>query len=41
MNDVIDKGYAEKVPPEEISTESGETWYIPHHRIHVSSKETW
>ena len=30
MND-INRGYAEKVPSNKISVDSGKTWYIPHH----------
>ena len=33
MNDVIQKGYAEKVPVEEIAGPEGRTWYIPHHGV--------
>ena len=31
MSDVIDRGYAEKVPAEEATLKNGQVWYIPHH----------
>ena len=40
MSNMISKGYAEKVPPEEIYTKEGNVWYIPHHGIYNPQK-TW
>lgn len=34
LNDVIEKGYAEKVPREQLHGMSGKVWYIPHHGVH-------
>ena len=33
MNDYIDKGYAVKLPDEEIAHTCGRTWYLPHHGV--------
>ena len=33
MQDVLAKGYAEVVPQEQLVTESGKVWYIPHHGV--------
>lgn len=33
MEDVIDKGFAEKVPDSQTTTEAGRVWYIPHHGV--------
>ena len=32
------KGYAERVPPEEIKRDDGKVWYIPHHSVHNQHK---
>jgi hypothetical protein len=31
--DLLDKGYAEMVPPTEVDTASGYVWYLPHHPV--------
>ena len=33
MEDTINNGHAEKVPPEELSLNNGRIWYIPHHGV--------
>ena len=38
MKDMVDKGHAEKVPPEEISPANGRIWYIPHHGVYHPQK---
>ena len=35
---VIEKGHAEVVPPNELETQSGKGWYIPHHGVHHPKK---
>ena len=39
MKDIFDRGYAEKVPPSERTSETqGSVWYIPHHGVHHPKK---
>ena len=38
MNDIIAKGYVEKVPKEEASNNHGNVWYIPHHGVYHPKK---
>lgn len=38
MGNVIERGYAEPVPPEEIQGPIGRTWYIPHHGVYHPKK---
>ena len=38
MNELIGKGYAERVPEHELSNESNAAWYIPHHGIYHPQK---
>ena len=39
MNEIIAKGYAEKVPEEEeVSYNHGNVWYIPHHGVYHPKK---
>ena len=38
MKDIIQRGYAEKVPAEEASLKDGHVWYIPHHRVYHPKK---
>lgn len=33
MQDLIDKGYAEKVPVSDLSRNDGKVWYLPHHPV--------
>lgn len=38
MTDIINKGYAERVPQDAIAVENGKTWYIPHHGVYHPKK---
>ena len=38
MSKIIEKGYAERVPPEELSLDNGRIWYIPHHGVYHPKK---
>ena len=38
MNKLLLKGYAEKVPNEEIDRNDGKVWYIPHHGVYHPNK---
>ena len=38
LNDVIEKGYAEKVPLEQSQGRPGKVWYIPHHGVYHPRK---
>lgn len=38
MNDVIKKGYAVKVPDEELKRSDGKVWFIPHHGVYHPKK---
>ncbi|KAL2098438.1 hypothetical protein ACEWY4_007645 [Coilia grayii] len=40
LEGVIEKGYAEIVPPDELEAPSGKVWYIPHHGVHHPKKGT-
>jgi hypothetical protein len=40
MNDLIEKKYAKRVPEQELSTNDGHTWYIPHHGVYHPKKPT-
>ena len=33
MQNLLDKGYAEKVPSNEIGRDDGRVWYLPHHPV--------
>ena len=33
IQELLDKGYAEKVPKQEMSATPGRTWYLPHHNV--------
>ena len=33
MNNMEDKGYCERVPPEELQRSDNKLWYIPHHAV--------
>ena len=39
MNDVINKGYAVKVPDEELKRSDGKVWFIPHHGVYHPKKQ--
>ncbi len=38
MSDMITKGYAMKVPDEDVSRSNGKVWYIPHHGVYHPKK---
>ncbi|KAJ8408788.1 hypothetical protein AAFF_G00246060 [Aldrovandia affinis] len=38
MDDMIAKGYAVKVPNEELSCSDGKVWYLPHHGVYHPKK---
>ena len=38
MQELLEKGYAERVPKEEISTENGHINYVPHHGVYHPKK---
>ena len=38
MNDLISRGYAEKVPAEERAIKNGQVWYILHHGVYHPKK---
>ncbi|XP_077073702.1 uncharacterized protein LOC143724510 [Siphateles boraxobius] len=38
MNEVIKKGYAVKVPDEELKRSDGKVWFIPHHGVYHPKK---
>ena len=40
MNDVLMKGYAERVPEEQLLRNDGRLWYIPHHGVYHKRKKT-
>ena len=39
MNDIISKGYAERVPAEDLDRCDGRVWYIPHHGVYHPQKK--
>ena len=38
MADIVAKGYARKIPREQINLENGKVWYIPHHGVYHPHK---
>ena len=38
MTDIIQKGYAERVPTDELQGKVGRTWYVPHHGVYHPKK---
>ncbi|XP_038062585.1 uncharacterized protein LOC119733075 [Patiria miniata] len=38
MENIIEKGYAEKVPDEELDLDNKAVWYIPHHGVYHPKK---
>lgn len=40
MNDMLERGYAEKIPEDEVhnNEDEGRTWYIPHHGVYHPTK---
>jgi hypothetical protein len=39
MKDMIQKGYAEPVPVEELNGREGRVWYLPHHGVYHPTKK--
>ena len=33
MEDLVVKGYAQKVPKEDVDCKAGSSWYLPHHPV--------
>lgn len=40
LQGVIESGYAEMVPDDELNKESGTVWFLPHHAVHHPKKGT-
>ncbi len=40
MNAILERNYAEEVPPKEVKPSEGSTWYIPHHGVYHPKKNT-
>ena len=38
MEDMLQKGHAEKVPTEKLNRSDGRIWYIPHHGVYHPQK---
>ena len=38
MTEVLEKGYAEKVPMEQLQRKDGQVWHIPHHGVYHQQK---
>ena len=38
MSNVIQAGFAERVPPSELERKDGKAWYIPHHGVYHPKK---
>lgn len=38
MEDILKKGYAEKVPLQQLHSEGGQVWYIQHHDVYHKRK---
>ncbi|XP_064650125.1 uncharacterized protein LOC135501515 [Lineus longissimus] len=38
MHEIINKGYAEEVPADELNPDDGKVWYIPHHGVYHPRK---
>lgn len=39
MDDIISKGYAQRVPAEELERSDGRVWYLPHHGVSHPKKK--
>nr|XP_006811381.1 PREDICTED: uncharacterized protein LOC102802724 [Saccoglossus kowalevskii] len=39
MDGILDKGYAELVPAEQLSSRKGKIWYLPHHGVRHPQKK--
>ncbi len=40
LSDVLDKGYADRVPEDQLDRDDGKVWYVPHHGVFHSKKGT-
>lgn len=40
ISEMVDKGYAEEVPTQQLSGSNSNVWYIPHHGVHHPRKKT-
>lgn len=40
LKEMIDNGYAEMIPVDQLTRNDGELWYIPHHGVYHSRKGT-
>ncbi len=40
MNEILERNYAEEVPPKEVKPSEGSTWYIPHHGLYHPKMKT-
>ena len=38
LNNLVQKGYAEPVPDDELCADNGAVWYLPHHNLSSKSK---
>ncbi|KAL7875500.1 hypothetical protein AOLI_G00104630 [Acnodon oligacanthus] len=38
MNSILEKGYATRIPEEQLSRSDGRVWFIPHHGVHHPKK---
>ncbi|MCP6122469.1 hypothetical protein NL373_28215, partial [Klebsiella pneumoniae] len=38
MEEIIQNGYAERIPADELTRADGQVWYIPHHGIYHPKK---
>lgn len=39
MNDLVNRGYAERVPEEDLERSDGRVWYIPHQSVYHPTKK--
>jgi len=39
LSDMLAKGYAEKVPEDQLNRNDGKVWYVPHHGVFHQKKE--
>ena len=38
MQDILEKNYARKIPPQSVQPEEGKVWYLPHHGVYHAKK---
>ena len=39
IENMLDRGYAEVVPEDELRHDDGKVWYVPHHGVYSQTKE--